>query len=279
MPSHLRPANDHPENKSSQKGGLTIGEFLAEGKKYLENFRANSDAYSEQRAMEQIHHGDGEYDLETMPEVVQQQEKDWPKSRSAQKTASTYETKEYSSPTQDDRKVTLDRYAEEIFDTKPTDTCGFGGFIKTKSEIQVETAKEVKKKWEKMESNFLAFDTKEEDAPTQSQPNFSDFSAFSSTKEPHRRPRIFDDDNEVKSKQPVFEEWWDDPKKKQAYLQKENTLSGYPSTKVNDLYAVKPNNMGRNLKAGTSFGTNPNSTDWLSSNPFEVKVGNNLMDY
>lgn len=285
LPSHLRPANDHLTNVPIQKKGAlsALEEFLEEGRKVLRN-QFSGEAELEARARDEIYNGDGEYDLETMPEVVQQQEKEWPQARKTQKSAYetretqkySYDTKENSSPTRDDRKEVFDRYAAEIFDTKPTDTNGFGGFMKTKSEILAENAKEVKKKWEKLESDFLDFNPKQENASAQPLADFADFSSYSSTTEPRRRPRIFDD-VEAKPKQgPVFEEWWDDPKNKGVSQRKENSLPGYPATKVNPLYTVNSSSIGRNPNA---FESKPNPTDWLSSNPFEDKARDNLMDF
>ena len=292
MPSHLSQSyGGYSGSDNSSKGGSkipglsAIEDFWEEGKKIvMRQFKATEYALDE-KIQDDRYAPEGGYDLDTLPEIAKdQQEKGWPRHEAKRNTYGGYEGSKYG---RDERSDKWDNYAKEIFETK---TDGFGGFTKSKSEILAENAKEVKKKWEQVESNFLEFDKPQTVESKPKYADFADFEAFGKGKEQkstttgNTRPRIFDDPEPKPQKNPVFEEWWDDNK---MGVRKEKSLPSTHSDQLNGIFMEQPKKSATTTADfGTLFQSQPNQSkptppDWLNSNPFDDKGGRggNLMDF
>jgi len=320
-------------NKNDSKLAIGLGaieDFWEEGKKIVMNkFKGNSYAMDDKDYDE--YKPEGGFDMGVMPEIEQNQREngEWQKrdykrntnpyggiegsrygndhrnsdsnpyggyegSRNGNNNSNPYggfEGSKYGKG--DERQETWDRYAKEIFETH---TEGFGGFKKTKEEILAENAKEVKKKWAQMETNFLEFETKPDvSAPQKSKSDFADFGAFgnSNEKQQYKKPQIFDDDREYRDlkqrpSNPVFEEFWD---QNTTATRKQNSMpANFSSNKSNDPFAGVDwgtnNNSNKPTNSVTLTQTKSNpAPDWFNSNPFDTKTGaggaghGNLMDF
>lgn len=241
LPPHLSRGQSTQSNDQNSQKTNGLGGLWEEGKKIVMNqFKATQYAV-ELKEAEDLY-AEGEYDLEALP-GLSQKDNEWPDFRRKKQTGNSADT-----------NTTPKKEGVSSFETQ---NFGFGSFKKSKSEVQAENAKEVKKKWEQVEQTFLQFE-----APV------------ANTNKPTIFGEIEPNQTQYSGNRRAFEDWWEQPSKSDA--------SSKENARPNKVLMVTDNNLldedATVSKWSTCFNANkpvqqkPNPADWFDSNPFDYKA-------